>query len=215
MILLRTLYTFGDSILDCARYNGYGVHPGALLVKNDDAMFPEFRGKDLATRGRARLEHRAVDGATIAGLPAQAQGVEPDRHGIALLTIGGNDLLTGLLADRGPGVESFRARLEHWLDRLPLRPVLVGNVYDPTFEDDARNFTGVDPALARANLRRVNGVLAEMGRRFGALVDVHAHFLRHGNASWYTGVIEPSLTGASEVRRAFLPEVLGWAESLS
>ena len=23
-----TVYTFGDSILDCARYNEYGVHPG-------------------------------------------------------------------------------------------------------------------------------------------------------------------------------------------
>ena len=25
-----TVVTFGDSILDCARYNDYGVHPGAL-----------------------------------------------------------------------------------------------------------------------------------------------------------------------------------------
>ncbi|HEY9861789.1 MAG TPA: hypothetical protein V6D16_19985, partial [Candidatus Obscuribacterales bacterium] len=35
-----TLYTFGDSILDCARYNEYGVHPGQLLVRNDDRLFP-------------------------------------------------------------------------------------------------------------------------------------------------------------------------------
>jgi len=35
------------------------------------------------------------------------------------------------------------------------------------------------------------------------LVDLHAHFLR-GDPSWFVHTIEPSLTGASEVRRAFL-----------
>src|SRR5438128_491252 len=56
-----TVYTFGDSVLDCARYNEHGVHPGQLLVRNDDALFPEFAGRDLQTRGPARLVHRAVD----------------------------------------------------------------------------------------------------------------------------------------------------------
>jgi hypothetical protein len=86
--------------------------------------------------------------------------------------------------------------------------VLVGNVYDPTFGDDARNFLGVDPAIARANHQRVNAVLAELGGRYGALVDLHAHFLT-GDPSWYVSTIEPSLVGTSEVRRAFLPYVLG------
>src|SRR5512138_734849 len=57
-----TVYTFGDSVLDCARYNQFGVHPGQLIVRNDDALFPEFRRRDLESRGPARLEHRAVDG---------------------------------------------------------------------------------------------------------------------------------------------------------
>jgi hypothetical protein len=47
-----TLYTFGDSILDCARYNELGVHPGQLLVQNDDRLFPEFQGQDLHSRGQ-------------------------------------------------------------------------------------------------------------------------------------------------------------------
>ena len=34
------LVTFGDSILDCGRYNEYGVDPGHLLVRNDDRLFP-------------------------------------------------------------------------------------------------------------------------------------------------------------------------------
>jgi len=62
-----TVYTFGDSVLDCGHYNEHGVHPGQLLVRNDDRLFPSFKGRDLASRGPAVLEHRAVDGATVAG----------------------------------------------------------------------------------------------------------------------------------------------------
>ena len=93
-----TVYTFGDSILDCARYNNYDVHPGQLRVRNDDALFPPFKRRDLASLGPARLAH-------------------------------------------------------------------------------------------------------------GALVDVRGHFLR-GDPSWFTRTIESSLRGASEVRAAFLPQVL-------
>jgi len=79
-----TLYTFGDSILDCGRYNEFGVHPGQLLVQNDDRLFPEFQGQDLASRGLARLEHRARDGATVEGLPYQAQRLRVEGRAIAL-----------------------------------------------------------------------------------------------------------------------------------
>ncbi len=200
------LVTFGDSILDCGGYNPYGVAPGQLLVRNDDRLFPEFRGQDLASRGPARLEHRAQDGATVQALAAQAQGLQAEGPAVALLTVGGNDLLRGLLVDRGPGIDAFAAALDAFLRDLPVRPVLLGNVYDPTFGDDARNFTGVDPALARENHRRINAVIAELASRYGALVDLHAHFLT-GDATWYTQTIEPSLRGASEVRRTFWPHL--------
>ena len=199
--------TFGDSILDCARYNEHGVTPGQLLVRNDDRLFPEFRGRDLQSRGSARLEERARDGATVRGLPSQASRLRVDGDAVAILTIGGNDLLTGLVTDRGPGIEAFARALDDFLAVLPIRPVLIGNVYDPSFGDDRNNFLGVDPAIARASHRRVNAVLAELGGRYGALVDLHAHFLT-GDPSWYTRTIEPSLVGASEVRRAFLPHLL-------
>lgn len=204
---MLTVYTFGDSILDCAGYNQYGVHPGQLVVRNDDRLFPEFRGKDLLSRGEARLEHRAVDGATVEGLPRQARDLKVEGSAVAMLTIGGNDLLRGLVTDRGPGVEEFALALEAFLKQLPIRPVLIGNVYDPSFGDNANNFLGVDPRLARENHRRVNSVLADMGAKYGALVDLYAHFLK-GDPSWYTRTIEPSLKGASEVRRAFLPHIL-------
>ena len=69
-------------------------------------------------------------------------------------------------------------------------------------------FVGCDllaAAPARAQARRREVVVS--GRRV-KVVDVHAHFLT-GDPSWYTRTIEPSLTGASEVRRAFLPHLLG------
>ena len=203
-----TLYTFGDSILDCGSYNAAGVHPGQLLVRNEDELFPEFRGPDLALRGPARLAHRAVDGSVVGDLAGQAWGLVVEGEGVALLTIGGNDLLSGLVVDDGPGMRSFAEALDDFLRRLPIRPVLIGNVYDPTFGDDANDPLGfVDPGLARANLGRMNGVLAEAAGRYGALVDLHAHFLT-GDPSWYTMAIEPSLRGASEVRRCFLPHVV-------
>ena len=209
----RTVFTFGDSILDCGHYNEHGVDPGQLIVSNHDRMFPEFRGRDLQSRGPARLVHRAVDGATVAGLdvqlrslPGDIQGSPSDTEQVALLTVGGNDLLRGLAADRGQGMLAFEKTLESFLSRLPIRPVLIGTVYDPTFGNDARNFLGVEARLARGNHRRINDILRQAADRYGRLADVHRHFLG-GDPSWYTHVIEPSLTGASEVRRVFLEAI--------
>ena len=140
-------------------------------------------------------------------LAAQARGLRA-RGGLgrARLTIGGNDLLRGLAADSGAGIARFEATLARFLRDLPVDRVLLGTVYDPTFGDDARNFLGVPAALARANHRRVNDVIRTLAARHGALADLHAHFLR-GDPSWFTHTIEPSLVGASEVRRVFLEQL--------
>ena len=204
---MLTLFTFGDSILDCGRYNQLGIDPGQLLVRNDGHLFPEFRGRDLSAHGPARLEHRAQDGATVDDLPMQARQLRATGRSVALLTIGGNDLITGLIRDDGPGIVAFAEALDAFVRALPIRPVLLGNVYDPTFGDDRRNFLSVEPALGRANHRRMNAAIAEVARCYGVLVDLHAHFLT-GDPTWFTATIEPSLRGASEIRRCFLPYLL-------
>jgi acyl-CoA thioesterase I len=204
---MLTVVTFGDSILDCARYNEYGVHPGQLIVRNDDRLFPEYAGRDVSSSRPARLDHRAVDGSRVDSLPSQMRGLHVRAPAVALVTIGGNDLLGGLAADSGPGIARFERALAAFCATLGMRPVLLGNVYDPTFGDDSRNFLGIDARIARTNLARVNGVIADVAARYGALVDLHRHFLG-GDPGWFTRTIEPSLRGASEVRAAFLPAVL-------
>ena len=201
---MLTIYTFGDSILDCGHYNDRGVTPGQLLVRNDDRLFPEFRGQDLTKRvGSVRLEHRAADGSMVDDLARQARNLAaPVGNAVALLTIGGNDLIAGLLADSGPGIDDFAIDLHAWLRALPIRPVLIGTVYDPTFGDDAQNTSGVDTKLARRSFQKLNGRLASLGAAHGASVDLHAHFLK-GRPEWLTRTIEPSLIGASEIRRCF------------
>ncbi|SEA63778.1 GDSL-like Lipase/Acylhydrolase family protein [Nitrosospira multiformis] len=205
-----TVFTFGDSILDCGRYNEYGVHPGQLIVRNNDFLFPELKGRDLLSQAAsmtALLDHRARDGGVVDNLSWQARGIKATGPAVALVTVGGNDLLAGLAADRGEGIACFQQRLDAFLQALPVRPVLLGTVYDPTFGDDSRNFLATDARIARPKFNRINAVIRRIAPRYGELVDVHRHFLA-GDPSWFTVTIEPSLRGASEVRTVFLPAVL-------
>ena len=148
-----------------------------------------------------------MDGSRVQQLGRQMDGVQCAEGDVALVTVGGNDLLGGLLMDTGPGFGRFQAVLEAALQRLAPARILLGNVYDPTFGDDRADFVGIDPALTRPNLDRMNALLADVAHRFGALADLHAHFLT-GRPSWFAYTIEPSLEGASEVRRVFLRHLL-------
>lgn len=205
-----TVFTFGDSILDCGRYNEYGVNPGQLIVRNDDVLFPDFKDRDLASQLSAmtvQLDHRARDGGVVGSLSWEARGMKVPGPAVALVTVGGNDLLTGLSADQGEGMAHFQQQLNAFLQALPVRPVLLGTVYDPTFGDDSRNFLATDVRITRPNFDRINAIIRELAPFYGELVDVHEHFLG-GDPSWFTRTIEPSLRGASEVRAVFLPPVL-------
>ena len=213
-----TLYTFGDSILDCAHYNAERVDPAGLLLNNRDDLFPEFRGRDLWTRlnGQARAERWARDGSTVDDLPVEdVLALSPEGPALVLMTIGGNDLLRGLVDDTGPGIPEFARKLTAFLDALPIRPVVLGTVYDPTFGDDHAfdEVFSFDPPVARANFDRMNAALRDLAPKYGVLTDIHAHFLT-GRPDWFVNVIEPSLRGASEVRRCLLDAIerVGWPD---
>lgn len=215
---MYTLYTFGDSMLDCSRYNSERVSPGTLLCDNRDDLFAEFAGRDLASLGEAALAHRAVDGAQLPHLRAQWPRKPPPPRSCALLTIGGNDLLAGLLwcsMDEERGVfDAWFEDYEAALRECPVRPLFVGTVYDPTFalpEVERRFAPHVDARVLRARLQRFNDRIRASAERAGAVcVDLYARF-QQGDPSWIVQEIEPSLVGASEIRRAFLCPVLDWA----
>ncbi len=131
-----------------------------------------------------------------------------------MLTIGGNDLLQGMLFASQREWDAWFVEYERVLERCPVRPLFVGNVYDPTFGDataEAHFLAIGSAAQLRQRLRAFNQQLALSAARAGAIViDLHQRFLR-GDPSWVTEVIEPSSAGASEIRRAFLQPVLDWA----
>lgn len=53
-----------------------------------------------------------MDGATVMGLSRQVVDLQVAEPPLALLTIGGNDLISGLAGDDGAGIETFRTTLD-------------------------------------------------------------------------------------------------------
>ena len=74
----------------------------SLLYKNDDKLWPEFRGRDLRSRDSAiQMVDLASDGATTPTLLRQIDRVtKSDEPTLVTITIGGNDLL-GMIGTRG------------------------------------------------------------------------------------------------------------------
>lgn len=196
----------------------------SLLVRNDDKLWPEFRGRDLRTlypglqwdEGRDDL---TADGATTQSLLRQVEQIErSDEPTLVTITAGGNDLL-GHIGSPGPSpvpaiFERLRTAVARVLELRPNALVLVGTVYDPS--DGTNRLPGYTRPLEReaewlADYNdRVRG-LARSDRRIRA-ADIHRHFLGHGlterneHERWYLqeSIIEPSARGASEVRRVWL-----------
>jgi lysophospholipase L1-like esterase len=200
-----------------------GLGAASLFARNDAQVWPEFAGRDLATRFPG-IDTRflAVDGATTEDVLASQVDALPstDPRAAALVTVtaGGNDLLSLIGAtDRAgqAGVAGALRKLDAILEavhgRLPRARLLVANVYDPT--DGTGDLEGhrLRPEEMRW-LRDYNeGVARLCEERRARLVDVHAHFAGHGRSApagerWYwTGsLIEPGWIGASEIRRLWL-----------
>jgi len=197
----------------------------ALLHTNDDARWPEFRGRDLG-----RLNHHveylnlAEDGAMIDDVATEELarlGHDSDDPEILLtLTAGGNDLLDALAAGRSLDREVRRIERRYndlvatVREELPAATMLLTTVYDPT--DGTGRLPGIEARLPLEYLDRFNdGVraAADDGDHI-LLADVHRHFMGHGMKAtegdrwyWRRNPIEPNARGASEIRRVWLEAV--------
>ncbi len=195
----------------------------ALLYRNDDARWPEFRGRDLAHRSPgAGFTNLTEDGAMIDDVATEELSRlgrdSADPRILVTLTAGGNDLLDALLAgaplDAAVGriVRRYTDLVEAIRDELPRATLVLTTVYDPT--DGTGRLPGLEAygRLPLEYLDRFNDHVRETARRTpGALLaDVHRHFLGHGVTAaegdrwyWAQNLIEPSARGASEIRRVW------------
>src|SRR5215208_6398300 len=115
----------------------------ALLHSNDDARWPEFRGRDLERlHPGSTFLNLAEDGATIDDVATEKLarlGHDSDDPGILLtLTAGGNDLLDALVSGKPleRAVREIERRYSELIatirDELPAAMLVLTTVYDPT-----------------------------------------------------------------------------------
>jgi lysophospholipase L1-like esterase len=203
----------------------------ALLHRNDDDRWPEFRGRDLqGLFPDVEFLNLAEDGVMIDDVAteelARVGRDSGDPNILLSLTAGGNDLLDALSAGRSldGAVRQIARRytdlVETVRDELPNATLVLTTVYDPT--DGTGRLPGLEAygRLPLEYLERFNEQVREMAR--GApgvlLADVHRRFLGHGVMApeqdrwyWRRNLIEPSARGASEIRRVWLEVLEGVA----
>lgn len=203
-----------------------GVGAASLLERNDDGLWPEFRGRDLRSLrpGLERLD-LCVDGAVIRDVLERQLPLVPAEVGgsaeLVTLTAGGNDLLggvfdglAGLERRTDEAIRAYRALVNRVVERFPEATVLLTTVYDPT--DGSGMLPGLSQELGRLPIElldRFNDAVRDHARRHprARLADAHRHFLGHGVAAsgedfwyWQPNPIEPGARGASEIRRLWL-----------
>lgn len=203
-----------------------GKGAASLLMKNDDELWPEFRGRDLSSQGVTRFINLTADGATTHGLPGQVSRITPsDEPTLVTLTIGGNDLIS--IAFSGADIPTATRELAHAEKRLheslarltQLRPTLTliaTTVYDPT--DRTWRLPGVGHEVDVSDyshlFHRWNDRLRGLEKPPMILVaDADRHFAGHGYRTgdrwyWPQSIIEPSARGASEIRRLWLGKLV-------
>jgi lysophospholipase L1-like esterase len=194
----------------------------ALLYRNDDTRWPEFRGKDLAHQSGLQFMNLAEDGAMIEDVTTEELarlGRDSNDPGVLVtITAGGNDLLGALTSgwplDKAVSqiTRMYTDMVESVREELPHATLLLTTVYDPT------DGTGMLPGLERYGrlpleyLDHFNDHVRQTAPATpgAVLADVHRHFLRHGMTApeenrwyWKRNPIEPNAQGASEIRRVW------------
>ncbi len=210
----------GDSIIS-DDYPGPNLGSAALLYRNDSHFFPEFEGRDLRTLYPSmRFENRSVTGSRLSDVLKVVDSLKSEsRPTLAVLSVGGNDLLQGfaegqpiafILEGVSTGLDLLLKRLRSAFGKLTLRLL---NTYDPTDGTGQFQSGRIIPHGPQA-LAGLNAILAEKAGT--DLVDIHQHFLGHGlrhrdpayehysaedPSGWFKMDIEPNNRGAHEVRR--------------
>lgn len=206
----------------------------SLLHKNDDELFPEFKGQDLNSWFPGIQYHNlAIDGATCEDLLSPVRVKDLKEVGVkktlVTLTLGGNDLLQAYRrngsSDPNKLASEFRLIPERYgtvietiLTNVPECTLVLTTVFDPT------DGTGIMPSstsiysgnLPIEYLTQFNNMVEALGSsHLLHLADVHKHFRGHGAECggaddfwyWKHSPIEPSLRGASEIRRVWVKTV--------
>ncbi len=195
----------------------------ALFYRNDDARWPEFKGRELARFSPAvEFLNLAQDGAMIADVTTEELARLRRDSGapgfLFTITAGGNDLLDALFAGRqlekavGRIADDYRDLVESVREEFPRATIVLTTVYDPT--DGTGKLPGLEAfaALPLEYLRLFNHHVQETARAVPGtvLADVHEHFLGHGVSApepdqwyWKRNMIEPNARGASEIRRVW------------
>jgi len=206
-----------------------GVGAASLLYQNQDWLWPDFAGHDLASYNpEMAFTNFTADGATTTDVLEDQVAVLPADSGPALVTLtaGGNDLLwmsgsseEGCTRALRQAERNLREIIRRVRDHFEAVTIIVGTVYDPSdgtaLTDDG--YWGYGDSmlkeLSRSGLDGYNDAVAEIAAEEGCLLaDIHGHFMGHGTTvkdraeRWYWQglIIEPSARGASEVRRLWL-----------
>jgi lysophospholipase L1-like esterase len=210
----------GDSI-STDDYPGEGKGAASLLYRNQDHLYPAFRGKDLlAFNHDVEFLSLARDGASSYDvLHDQLPQLGKGSRGRTLftLTCGGNDILSH---QAEPDEVMFRigAVLDRLQQLFPNGEIVIGTIYDPTDgEGDLFEHEILEKELKMAH------AINERIRRLSQppqirVAEIHHHFLGHGLHSkdpsnpyfhpedpslWYVLAIEPNSQGAHEIRKLF------------
>lgn len=198
----------------------------ALLYRNDDARWPEFAGRDLATAYPGIAFRSLVeDGATIGDVFGEqlARLEASDAPTLVTLTVGAGDIMSLLV--RRPAAPIVRQAAhdiaeayEFLVDAIrrlrPAATLLAATVCDPS--DGTALMPGVDSARKPVPLDALTAVNAHIrtlaaGTPGVRLADLHAHFMGHGASIepknrwyWRRSPLDVNARGASEVRRVWL-----------
>lgn len=198
----------------------------ALLYRNDDERWPEFAGRDLATRWPA-IAFRSFleDGATIGDVFGEqlTRLDDSDAPTLVTLTVGASDVMS-LLVRRPPAAvvrqaasdigDAYEFLVDAIRRRRPNAVTLAATICDPS--DGTALMPGVDSASTPVPLDALTTANAHIrtvaaGTPGVRLADLHAHFLGHGTSAaerdrwyWRRSPLEPNAAGANEVRRVWL-----------